>query len=78
MHLLGEDSWKLSVLWILSYVSFTFTDFNLHSFAVITWFYEYDSLSEFCEPSSQSSKLKEVFRIPGSLPSPLSVHNLIR
>lgn len=50
---LGEDSQKLvpGFSWILSYVPFIFTNFDLQCFAVIHYYCDYDNVSVFCQPS---------------------------
>lgn len=75
---LGENSWKLApgFSWTLSHAHFTFTNFTLHSSAVIICNHVCDSFSEFCEPSSESA-LKVVLRLLGTLPNSPPAHDLI-
>lgn len=53
---LGRDNWELmpGLSWTLSYMPFSFADFNLYHFAVLNQNHKYNSFCEFCESFLQS------------------------
>lgn len=75
----GRGSWKSAPGFsgTLFYAPFTFTDFNLYYFTAINCNCVCDSISAFCQPSSESVKLRVVLRIPCTRPKPPPVHNLL-